>query len=103
MIFFVQSFKCPDFSTYDTDKCYLNGKIFNVRDEVIGDIVPNCRVDCKCRKHETAAEIECVDTECAESFDDDNPNCMSLYNDLRQCCQTSEICGELLYTYTQRL
>lgn len=94
------SFDCPDFTAYDTNKCHYMGKTFNVGDSIEDDIAPDCRADCGCRKYKGIAYINCAEIEC---FEDDNLdldvdvdvdlNCILQYDDPRQCCSTSKICG----------
>lgn len=88
-IYFICSFKCPDFPTYDPNKCYVNGKAFNIGDDVHSDII--CQTSCKCTKHDNYAGIICAHGEC---FRDYKPNCIMTYNDVRHCCSSSEICGK---------
>lgn len=86
------SFECPDFTTYDTNKCHLSGKTFNVGDDVEGDIIPHCRAACKCLKFGAATHIVCADVECFNTYVPER-GCINQYNDVKQCCRTSEICG----------
>lgn len=90
----MHSFKCPDFKTYDTNKCHLSGKTFNVGDEISDDEF-NCRAACKCIKHGgEAAKIICANVECPEHFGGRrNPDCVNKYEHLKQCCRSDEICG----------
>lgn len=87
------SFECPDFTTYDTNKCHLSGKTFKVGDEIEGDFVPSCRAGCRCIKNDANAHIECANVECPELFGRRNWDCLSQYDNLKQCCRSSEICG----------
>lgn len=72
----------------------MSGKTFNVGDDIEGDIVPSCRAACKCAKFGTAAQIECANVECPEHFGRRNWDCISQYDNLKQCCRSSEICGK---------
>lgn len=96
MLIFVYSFECPDFAKYDPNKCYLSGEEFDVGEKITSDNLPNCRVDCRCEKPESAAaQIECASVECPDLFQRKrNRHCISQYDDLTQCCRTSGICGK---------
>lgn len=92
----VTSFNCPDFKTYDSNKCYLNGKTFNVGDD-IGDNEVDCRASCKCIKHDEdkEAKVICANVECPEHFNvRRNPDCVNQYKDAKQCCRSGESCGQ---------
>ena len=86
-------FKCPDFTKYSPDKCYFNGKVFNVGEEITGNL-PECRPACFCYKpdNNTAAEIICAVVDCFFG----NESCFHAYDNLGQCCSTKEICGRNL-------
>lgn len=84
----------------------MSSKSFNVGDEIKGDIVPKCRAACRCSKHGDAANIECANVECPELFGRRNWDCLSIYENPKQCCRSEEICGSLwfctyrnIYTY----
>lgn len=94
---FITSFECPDFSSYDKNKCHLSGKSFNVGDEIKDDMVPKCRAACRCSKHGDAANIECANVECPELFGRRNWDCLSIYENPKQCCRSEEICGSLWF------
>lgn len=43
------NYECPDFSKYDPNKCYINGKIFNRGDKIGNEDVQNpCKRACYC-------------------------------------------------------
>lgn len=95
-LYFFFSYECPDFTKYDKTKCYLNGKTFNVGDDIADNDLPNCRASCRCiQNDDEAANIVCADIECPENFHRDW-NCVSQYDDLKQCCRSGEICGNFL-------
>lgn len=72
----------------------MNGKTFNVNDEISDDEL-SCRAACRCVKHdEEAAKIICANVECPENFGGRrNPDCVNKYDNLKQCCRSGEICG----------
>lgn len=90
------SYECPDFSKYDKNRCYINGKSFKVGEEIPEDDTPHCRAACRCDKRdEPTAHIECANIECPELFQQNrNWNCVDQYDDLKKCCRSSEICGK---------
>lgn len=87
------SFKCPDFSTYDPNKCYVKGREFNFGDSIHGDMI--CQESCHCSKGEGGAKIVCALGECIE--DEYNPNCIEIYGDVKSCCRSSKICGKISF------
>lgn len=97
----VNSYECPDYSKRDTNKCYLNGKTYNVNDEVTDDDMPSCRAACRCIQIDKSqpAKIECANVECAELFGRRDPNCINQYTDLKQCCRSGEICGIFIWFF----
>lgn len=60
----------------------------------INDDLPSCRAACRCAKSGTdTAQILCANVECPEHFGGSNWNCTSVYDDVKQCCRSNEICG----------
>lgn len=69
----------------------MNGRAFNIGDDVHGDVI--CQESCKCTKYEGYdAGIICAFGECFEEYD---PNCIMTYKDVKHCCSTAKICGKI--------
>lgn len=81
-------FECPDFRSLDTNICHLKGRTYNrtVNDE---NLLPACMADCHCQQ----GKFICANVECPENFNPRIEGCVSQYDSLNRCCETSNICG----------
>lgn len=66
------------------NKCRLKGRSFDVGQNIPSDVVAMCKADCMCGSD---LNVECADVECPED-DDDDPDSIDQYSDLKQCCST---------------
>ncbi|XP_037039416.1 uncharacterized protein LOC119076647 [Bradysia coprophila] len=94
-----ERFDCPDFANLPSNKCYFQGREFDVNHSIEGDF-PRCwGKSCACRqRNETAAYIDCAFLQdgCAEEWAIERDwSCVQAYK-LNQCCRSDEICGRAI-------
>lgn len=103
------SYECPDFKSYDTSKCHLRGKQYNVSDTLAENDAPIFLAACECHIHDKEpAAFECAIVECPEHFDGGDSSdecaenctsthnstlCISIYENATSYCRIKEICG----------
>lgn len=94
----VNSFKCPDWTTRDINKCYYKSEVLNVTEYLKSSNLGGlCSAACHCQEgvDGTRADFKCAHVDCPEFFNEHEPekNCIKQY-DLDHCCATKEVCGK---------
>lgn len=92
-------FKCPDFSKYAEDKCYVKGKQFDVGSQIFEDLWPDCQPLCRCDRRYmlNTTYILCAHNDCPEFLDLRDPSCVQQYEHVKDCCRSNEYCGKNIF------
>uniref|UniRef100_A0A182INM4 VWFC domain-containing protein n=1 Tax=Anopheles atroparvus TaxID=41427 RepID=A0A182INM4_ANOAO len=89
-----ERYECPSITAHDNEKCYYNGKTYNI-DESVPDaeVAQFCSVLCYCRAAKPFAKFRCAHIDCPEFFHRfDYDNCLRKYKK-NSCCSAGSVCG----------
>lgn len=88
-------FDCPSVTHHDNSKCYFNGKIYGLKEQIPNELVyPYCSALCYCESGSPFAQFRCTHIDCPEFFQSfDYENCIRTYKP-NSCCSSGKVCGE---------
>lgn len=89
-----ERYDCPSLTAHDNDKCYFNGKTYDIDQRVPDtEVLQFCSVLCYCRSANPFAKFRCAHVDCPEFFQRfDYDNCLRQY-ERQGCCASGKVCG----------
>ncbi|XP_031630403.1 uncharacterized protein LOC116345295 [Contarinia nasturtii] len=85
-------YECPDFKALDRSVCHLNGKKYNIGNNVSTSL-PTCTKSCSCDGAEDEFGFSCEFDECAEAKDKPKLHCAYQFT-IDSCCSTNTVCDK---------
>ncbi|XP_055608753.1 uncharacterized protein LOC129756026 [Uranotaenia lowii] len=88
-------YDCPALTNRDNSKCYFNGKIYELNEQVPhNESAQLCSALCYCRSGNPFAQFRCTHIDCPEFFQKfDHENCIRKYQS-KSCCAAGKVCGK---------